>query len=231
MSTIDRPGQRVMPPLIAGERLDRATFHERYEAMPPGTWAELVSGVVYMPSPLREEHGETDDQVGYWLAYYRRFTPGLRGGANTTTILGDYGEYQPDRQLRIPFERGGQSRVVDGYVTGPPELVIEVARSSRSFDLGPKKDDYERVGVLEYVFVGLDPDEIRWFVRREGRFVEEPPGPDGLHCSGVFPGLWLDPKALFAGDLNRLTESLEQGLATPEHAAFVARLARAGGAA
>jgi Uma2 family endonuclease len=231
MSTIDRPGKRVMPSLVAGERLDRATFHERYEAMPPGTWAELVGGVVYMPSPLRAEHGETDDHVGYWLAYYRRFTPGLRGGANTTTILGDYGEHQPDRQLRIPFERGGQSRVVDGYVTGPPELVIEVARSSRSFDLGPKKGDYERAGVLEYVFVGLDPDEIRWFVRREGRFVEEPPGPDGLHRSGVFPGLWLDPEALFAGDLNRLTEALEQGLATPEHAAFVARLARAGGAA
>jgi hypothetical protein len=151
----------VLPPLVAGQRLDQATFHERYEAMPPGTWAELVGGIVYLPSPLRFERGGTDEVLGYWLTHYRRFTPGLQSGVNVTTKLGDYGEPQPDRQLRIPFERGGQARVVDGYVTGPPELVAEVARSSRPFDLGRKKDDYVRAGVLEYLFVGLEPEEIR----------------------------------------------------------------------
>ena len=43
----------VLPPLVAGQHLDQPTFHERYEAMPPETWAELVGGVVYMPSPVR----------------------------------------------------------------------------------------------------------------------------------------------------------------------------------
>lgn len=46
MSTTER---RTLPPLVAGQRLDRATFHERYEAMPPDTWAELMGG----PSPCR----------------------------------------------------------------------------------------------------------------------------------------------------------------------------------
>jgi len=44
----------------------------------------------------------------------------------------------------------------------------------------------------------------------------------------------LDPGAFYAEDLDRLIEMLEQGLATPDHAAFAARLAearrRAGGA-
>src|SRR5690348_18006492 len=31
------------------------SFHDRYEAMPDDTWAELVGGVVYMPSPVRNE--------------------------------------------------------------------------------------------------------------------------------------------------------------------------------
>jgi hypothetical protein len=53
------------------------------------------------------------------------------------------------------------------------------------------------------------------------------PGPDGIYRSKIFPGLWLDPQALFADDLDRLIEVLEQGLATPEHEAFVAKLARA----
>jgi Uma2 family endonuclease len=177
------------------------------------------------------DHGEADDLVGYWLGHYRRFTPGLRGGVNTTTKLGIYGEPQPDRQIRIPFELGGQSRLVDGYITGPPELVVEIARSSRPFDLGPKRTDYERSGVREYLVVALDPDEIHWFVRRDGHFARMSPGPDGLYRSEVFPGLWLDPGALYAEDLEQLIAVLEQGLATPEHAAFAARLAaRAGGA-
>jgi Uma2 family endonuclease len=227
MSTIDQPEPRVLPPLIAGQRLDQPTFHERYEAMPPGTWAELVGGIVYMPSPLRNDHGETDLSISYWIGHYKRFTRGLRGGTNVTTILGGPREVQPDQQLRIPVELGGLTRLVDGYVTGPPELVVEVARSSKPFDLGVKKGDYERAGVPEYLFIGLEPEEVRWFVRRGGRFAELPPDPDGIYRSEVFPGLWLDAKALFDDDLDRLIAVLDQGLATPEHAAFVARLAEA----
>jgi hypothetical protein len=77
MSTIDRPVARVLPPLVAGQRLDQATFHERYEAMPPETRAELIGGVVSMPSPLGNDHGETDDVISYWLGHYRRFTRGV----------------------------------------------------------------------------------------------------------------------------------------------------------
>jgi hypothetical protein len=43
---------------------------------------------------------------------------------------------------------------------------------------------------------------------------------------GVFPGLWLDPAALVAGDAQTVLAALSRGLATPEHTAFVARLNR-----
>jgi Uma2 family endonuclease len=228
VSTIKRPDPRVLPPLEAGQRLDQRTFHERYEAMPPNTRAELVGGVVCMPSPPSDDHGGIDCDVSGWLFHYRLSTPGLRGGANSTVKLGDYGEPQPDRILRIPEERGGLSRIVDHYITGPPELIVEVARSSRAFDLGAKKRDYERAGVPEYVVVELDPDRVHWFVLREGRYGEQPAGPDGFFRSVIFPGLWLDPAALYADDPNGLIAALERGLATPEHAAFVARLTGAG---
>jgi Uma2 family endonuclease len=142
-------------------------------------------------------------------------------------MLDGRGETQPDGQLRIPQELGGQTRIEDGYIVGAPELVIEIARSSRYYDLGEKKGDYERAGVREYLVIELDPDRIHWFIRRGDRFEDLLPGPDGIYRSEIFPGLWLDSKALFAEDLDRLVEVLEQGLATPEHAAFVARLARA----
>ena len=229
MSTVDRPESKTLPPLIAGQRLDRATFHERYEAMPPNTRAELVGGIVYMPSPLGIDHGERDADIVEWISHYKRRTPGVRRASNATTQFGDYGEPQPDLHLRIPEELGGSSRRVGKYLVGPPELVVEISDATRSFDLGPKKADYERAGVVEYLFVGLDSQEIRWFVRRADRFVEMIAGPDGVYRSETFPGLWLDPTAYFAEDMNRVLEVLEQGLATPEHQAFVAKLAGAAG--
>jgi len=35
------------------------------------------------------------------------------------------------------------------------------------------------------------------------------------------PGLWLDPEALVAGDMARVLSVLADGVATPEHQAFV----------
>jgi Putative restriction endonuclease len=228
MSTIDRERSRVVAPLVAGERLDRATFQERYAAMPPGTWAELIGGVVVMPSPVGREHGNHEINLGTWANCYRVGLPGLYAGTNTTTLLDDQGVPQPDVQLHIDPTHGGQTRIEQGYVAGAPEFVAEVARSSRKTDLGPKLEDYRRAGVIEYLVVTLDPDEVHWFVRRGDRLVPHPPDTDGTYRSEVFPGLWLDPKALFADDLQTLLAVLDRGKATPEHAAFAARLAARG---
>jgi Uma2 family endonuclease len=227
MSTVDQPRITSLPRLVAGQQLDQPTFHERYEAMPSETRAELVGGIVYKPSPLRDDHGGIDETVSCWLGYYRRGTKGLVSRKNVTTILGESGETQPDSQLRIPEELGGQTQLVEGYVTGAPELIIEIARSSRAYDLGAKKAEYERASVLEYLVVELDPNRVHWFVRRGDHFDDLPPDDDGIFRSKVYPGLWLDPQALYDDNLDRLAEVVEQGLVTPQHAAFVARLAQA----
>jgi Uma2 family endonuclease len=146
---------------------------------------------------------------------------------NATTILGWKGEPQPDGLLRILPEYGGRTWNEGGYVRGAPELVVEVAKATRYVDLGPKHDDYEQAGVLEYVVRAIDPDEIFWFGQEQGVLVQRPIGSDGLYRSTVFPGLWLDPHALVNGDRRRLRTVLDLGCATPEHAAFVARLAEA----
>ena len=170
MSTIERREPVTVPPLIAGERLDRATFHERYEAMPPQTRAELIGGVVHMPSPLSLDHGWNNAPVVFWLMHYQRSTKGVRTAINASTFLGEDAETQPDVLMMIPPEIGGRTRREGKYLAGGPELVVEIARSSRRIDLGPKYRDYERAGVLEYLVVALDPDEIHWFVRRDDRF-------------------------------------------------------------
>jgi Uma2 family endonuclease len=199
MSTVEHVAAKILlPPLVAGEQLEQPTFHERYEAMPPDTPAELVGGVVYMPSPMRFDDGNTGRIVAWWMGQYQWKTPGVTGGDGVTIKLDLHGEPQPDHVLRIPAELGGQTRVDDqGYLTGAPEMVVEVARSSRSYDLNQKKADYERVRVREYVVVELKPDCVHWFIRRGKRFQVLRPDRGGIYRSEVFPGLWLDAQALY----------------------------------
>jgi Uma2 family endonuclease len=196
--------------------------------MPAGTRAELIDGVVYMPSPVGPEHGGAQVPVIVWLSYYAENTPGAEVLDNATTILGWKSEPQPDGLLRILPRCGGRTSIERGFLHGAPELVVEIAKASRYVDLGPKLQDYERAGVQEYVVRAIDPDEVYWFTQEQGTLAQRPIGDDGLYRSSIFPGLWLDAAALLAGDTRRLREVIDQGCAAPEHAAFVARLASLG---
>jgi Uma2 family endonuclease len=161
------------------------------------------------------------------LAVYRFQTPGVRVGDNTTVRLDMGNEPQPDAVLLIDPERGGQVTFTESYITGGLELAAEVAASSVSIDRHAKLRAYQRNGVSEYVLWRVEDQAIDWFVRRGGQFDLLQAGPDGILRSEVFPGLWLDAHALLTQDLPRVLAVLQQGLASPEHAAFVARLAQA----
>lgn len=180
-----------------------------------------------MASPVSADHGEHAALIIYALMVFARSSPGLRASENATLILDDLSEPQPDGLLAIRPEYGGRVRLIDGYYTGPPELVIEIAKASRNIDLGRKRLDYERNGVSEYLVIAIEPAELFWFVLKEGRFERKAPDADGIVRSESFPGFWLDVDALYRLDTDRLTAVLELGKASPEHAAFIAALAAA----
>jgi Uma2 family endonuclease len=221
MSTVERP---AVAPLVAGQRLKQREFHELYEAMPPGIRAELIGGVVHMPSPVGKKHYITTANAVGWLWTYRTRTPGIELGDNGSTALDELGEVQPDAFLRILPDRGGQTQDHGKIIKGAPELVIEVSDSSKAIDLGTKLADYERAGTLEYVVFAIDPDEVFWHVLEADRLVRIAADPDGIYRSKVFPGLWLDPVALYADDGPAMVATLERGLASEEHTRFLAEL-------
>jgi len=102
----------------------------------------------------------------------------------------------------------------------------------RSLDNGCIDDKlraYQRNGVCEYLVWRAWDRAIDWFALREGRFERMPLTEAGHYHSEVFPGLWLDPAALLRGDGAQVLAVLQQGIASPEHAAFVARLQAASG--
>ncbi|MBM3767716.1 MAG: Uma2 family endonuclease [Acidobacteria bacterium] len=216
------------PPLLReGDRLDSREFLRRWEAMPDLKQAELIDGVVYlMPSPVSRAHSVIHYGVTNWLSHYSAVTPGCEGGLEGTWVMGVGDVPQPDISLRILPECGGQSRDVGDYVAGAPELVIEVCGSSLSRDLGTKLDLYRRSGVREYLTVLLNPRQVVWRTLSRGKYQEIEPGEDGLLRSKIFPGLWLDPDALW-NKKKSLRAAVELGVRSAEHAAFVKKLAAA----
>jgi hypothetical protein len=220
------PPDGFLPPLEPGDRLTRAEFERRYEAMPTLKKAELIEGVVYMPSPVRVRcHGRPHVHFNTWLGTYEAATPGVLVADNASTRMDLANEPQPDGLLFIDPSCGGQVRIsADDYIEGGPELVGEVAASDVSIALHAKLEVYRRNGVREYIVWRVLDKAIDWFVLRCGQYDRLLAGADGIIRSEVFPDLWLDHAALVAGDLARVLAVVQQGLASEEHASFVARL-------
>ena len=110
------------------------------------------------------------------------------------------------------------------YAAGAPELIVEVSGSSLSRDLGIKLDLYRSAGVCEYLTVLLQPRQVIWRQLWRSRYREIKPDDDGFLRSRVFPGLWLGPAALWSSK-GSVRSALEKGVRSPEHAAFVRKLA------
>ncbi len=236
MTTLTQPAKLAtasakapaVPRLQNGDHLTRPEYERRYAAMPELKNAQLIEGVVFLPSPVTHQHhgARHFDLVG-WLGLYRLGTPAVVGGINSTLRLDLDNAPQPDAYLIVLPSHGGQARIdSEGYIVGAPELVAEVSATTVSLDLHAKLQAYRRNGVREYIVWRVLEQAIDWFVLRAGQF-DPLARTGGLYLSEVLPGLWLDPDALIQGDLPRVAQVQQQGLASPEHTAFVAQLQQA----
>jgi hypothetical protein len=229
MTAISKPRRLLtsrngVPLLVNGDRMTQPEFHRRYKQYDEDEKWELIGGIVYeAPSMLSLSHSDYDGKIGFLFETYCLATPGTHTLHNATMILGEESEPQPDLGLRILPEYGGQSRTApDDCLQGAPELLVEVAHSRRAIAMHGKRDDYQRNGVVEYLVVCRDEQEVHWFHFPSGALVR--PDRQGISRSRVFPGLWIDVAALLRLESARLIEVLQQGLASRVHSAFVKRL-------
>jgi len=196
--------------LESGDRLTRTEFHRRYCARPDLKRAELLNGVVYVSSPVSAQHGEPDNIAGMWLGVYAARVPDLCVLNNATLMLSDTSEVQPDVMLfREQGASGGAQVRDDGYVWGIPQLVLEIAVSSASYDLHDKLRVYEQAGVPEYVVWRVIDQAIDWFRLESGAYARVAPDTDGIIESTEFPGLRLSVYAMLAGNRAAVLAALD----------------------
>ncbi len=203
--------------LITGERMTREEFLRRWEDLPGLKHAELIEGVVHVPSPVSADHGHFDDLMSGWLAHYRWVTPGCQGGHNTTWLMSGSAP-QPDVFLST------SSRIEGKFHAGAPELAIEICVTSTEVDFGPKLALYQLAGVQEYITVETLGKRIIWRELKDGSYKPIQSGFDGVLRSRAFPGLWLNVAAFWADDKSALLATLKSGMETPEYREFAARL-------
>lgn len=215
-----------VPELENGDRLTWKEFARRYDAMPQLKKAELIKGVVYMGSPVKHKHHSSPhSRIVTWLGVYCSATPGTDTGDNGTTRLDDENAPQPDASLLVMPEFGGRSQVDENdYLIGAPELAVEVASTSASYDLHDKKDVYGRFGVWEYIVWRTRDRQIDWFRLEDNQYVKVEPDETGVIESSVFPGLRLNIPAMLVGNRAAVLAELQNGLNSPQHAAFVEQL-------
>jgi Uma2 family endonuclease len=201
--SIAEEATRKCIPLESGDRLTRAEFERRYSARPDIKKAELIEGVVYVASPVStQEHGTPHVLLAAWLGVYVSRTEGVVPAIDSTIRLDIDNEVQPDLFLAWDASHGGAARLVDGFLEGAPELVVEIAASSASHDMNAKMHVYRRNGVREYIAWQIYEERIDWFrLNADGVYGPVEPGSDGCIASEVFPGLRLDVPALLRGDL------------------------------
>ena len=217
----------IYPQLISpGDHMPLEEFLDRWNQMPDLKRAELIEGTVYMPSPVSLRHMQWDNCIQALCGIYRLRTRGTQAGTNGTWLMNNSSAPQPDCSISILPEFGGRSTVKGGLALGAPEFVAEICHSSRAYDLGPKLALYQSAGVDEYLAVLVEERRFEWRVLVKGSYELLAPGKVGIYRSRILPGLWLDSSA-FWNESPELLQTLERGLASPEHAAFVARLAAA----
>ena len=226
--------------LEPGNRLTQPVFHAAYSRTPAGFSAELIQGVVHVASPLSLLHASPHLKFGQILGIYEDETPGVHAADNASTVLTNIGEVQPDLLMRVRRDHGGQTTTFstiggsvvrsddDGdYVSGGPEFVLEISRASFTVDTGDKRHDYLAGGVREYLVADARRRTLLWYDLASGADTPTPLPDDGILRSRTMPGLWLNVPALFRRQGREARKTLEEGLATPEHAAFVEQLAAA----
>jgi len=184
--------------------MSRAEFHRIYSECEELHGVELIEGVVYLASPIKlKGHGAEQTLAIVWLDTYASLHESVVGAGPATVLLDDQNEPEPDAMLF--FDR--PERYEDGYLVGPPELIVEIANTSVSRDLHQKKRAYARAGVAEYIVWRVQDAAIDWFRLESGEY-KTVAAAAGRIESATFPGLVLDVPAMLARDRKRVLAAL-----------------------
>jgi Uma2 family endonuclease len=179
------------------EIAERMTAEEFFRDAPEDRKAELIDGVMIVPSPATTTHERLQ---GFLFALLRGYAEehdlGEVLGSRTAVALAEDQAPEPDilfvakERLAILQEKG---------VIGAPDLVVEIlSASTQRYDRGPKFRAYAHAGVRELWLIDpYGPEGTEFFQRREQELVQMKPDAQGIFRSVALPGFWIEVQWLW----------------------------------
>jgi len=188
---------------------DRMTVDEFFDVAPEDRKAELIDGVLIVPSPATTPHERLQVFLLTTLhIFVHQRNLGEVLGSRTALRMGvPYHAYEPD----ILFVSRERADIVqkDG-IHGVPDLVVEVlSQSTRTLDEGIKRHTYASAGVRELWLIDPEGEDQSHFYQRrhpEGALAETQMQ-QGVLESLVIPGFMLRAEWLWPSS-GRLPDEL-----------------------
>jgi Uma2 family endonuclease len=193
--------QEAFRSLQPGETLaleEPLTVEEFYDLVEEDDAVELIDGVIYMPSPVTDNH----EALFAWLftvlnQYVEQRKLGAVRGSRAAVRIGPRTAREPDLMF-IRAEHRERIRRLE--VDGPADFIIEIVDSNRSRrEAVVKQAQYEARGVPELWVIDLPKAELRHFLLEEGRFRRVAVDPKGEVAAKQVPGFRLKAAWLFQG--------------------------------
>ena len=175
----------ILTPADDGMQLSRAEYAEA-DGKPPWRY-ERKNGRLVVMSPAGYEHQSVVEPFRNHLGAYKLANPGVIQHVfqESWTSVGEETDRIPDLGVYLA---GGSGKLPDRV----PDLIFEIVsegKKDRERDYDEKRNDYEQIGVKEYVIV--DRFDRRLTVLRliGDSFAESTLGPDETYTTPLLPGL------------------------------------------
>lgn len=177
-------------------QLEIKTYDDLVALPNDGNRYELIFGEIVMSPAPKLKHQRAAKRLAIMIeAHLERTKSGELILAPFDVKLSATNVVEPDLFV---VARANLPRLTNDFLIGPPDLVVEVlSPSNRAQDLVRKANLYLTFGVTEYWVVDPDAAAITVNVLRDGLYAADT-HPDGIARSRVFPGLEIDPVAVFA---------------------------------
>jgi Uma2 family endonuclease len=174
------------------EVVERMTAEEFFRGAPEDRKAELIDGVMIMPSPPFDPHERLQNFLLTLLrVYVEELELGEVRGSRTPVELGIDQVPEPD----VLFVAKQRAHIIQNKgILGAPDLVIEILSAGTAHrDRGRKFRAYERAGVGELWLIDpYGPTGTKFYHLRNGRFSLVRPDKNGILRSAVVSGFWIN---------------------------------------
>lgn len=182
------------------EVAERMGVEEFFRDAPEDQKAELIDGVMIMPSPPLTIHEQLFSFLFRLLGgYTEELELGEILGSRTAVALDANNAPEPD----ILFVSADRRHIIqEKGVMGAPDLVIEILSAGTvRYDRGTKFDAYERAGVRELWLIDpYGPTGTEFYCLEGGRFQPFISDADGILRSAAVSGFWIDVNWLWPQD-------------------------------